>query len=311
MKKFRIILVSCLGFILLGAVASRRTVRTASANPGYFATSATISGQAFNDKNGNAAKEPADTGLQGWTVQVLDASNVVLTSQPTDANGNYSITLPPVPAGSITVKVREVVQAGWVQTTSNPADIVVTSSGGTFSGRDFGNFQKISISGQVYIDRNGNGALNPGDGGLSGWTVFLDTNGNGALDSGEPSLVTSAPGNYSFTNLGPGNYKVREVVQNGWMQTTGNPVDVTASSGTSVDATISPGLNFGVFLNISISGQVYNDVNGNGALNPGDGGLPGRTVFLDTNGNGALDGGEPSTVTDVSANYGFTNLGPG
>ena len=113
------------------------------------ANSATISGQVFNDKNGNAVKEAGDSGLAGWTVQVLDTSNQVLAAQTTDANGNYSITLPPVPVGSITVKVREVVQAGWVQTTSNPADIVVTSTGGTFSGRDFGNFQKISISGHL------------------------------------------------------------------------------------------------------------------------------------------------------------------
>src|SRR5215471_6172955 len=132
---------------VLSAVAATFLWTSTGATP---ASSATISGQVFNDKNGNAAKEAGDTGLQGWTVQVLDASNVVLASMSTDASGNYSFTLPPVPAGRITVKVREVVQAGWVQTTANPADIVVTSSGGTFSGRDFGNFQKISISGQVY-----------------------------------------------------------------------------------------------------------------------------------------------------------------
>ncbi|HEX3086753.1 MAG TPA: hypothetical protein VHP99_19605, partial [Pyrinomonadaceae bacterium] len=31
------------------------------------ANSATISGQVFNDKNGNGVKEAGDTGLSGWT----------------------------------------------------------------------------------------------------------------------------------------------------------------------------------------------------------------------------------------------------
>src|SRR6476660_9628212 len=142
------------------------------------ANSATISGQVFNDKNGNAVKEAGDSGLNGWTVQILDTSNQLLASQATDANGNYSITLPPVPVGSITVRVREVVQAGWQQTTANPADIVVTSTGGTFSGRDFGNFQKISISGQVFEDQNGDGVKGSLDFGFVNRAVFLDTNGN-------------------------------------------------------------------------------------------------------------------------------------
>jgi|GEM_PF-7011716 len=275
------------------------------------ANSATISGQVFNDKNGNAVKEAGESGLTGWTVQVLDTNNQVLAAQTTDANGNYSITLPPVPVGSITVKVREVVQAGWVQTTSNPADIVVTSTGGTFSGRDFGNFQKISISGQAFIDMNGNGSRDAGDPNLQGRTVFLDTNSSGAFDNGEPFTATDAQGNYSFTNLGPGTYKVRIVVPAGSLQTTGNPADITAVSGTNVDGNINSGLNFGNFQRISISGQVYNDLNGSGFPSAGEPGVVGWTVFLDTNGNGALDNGEPSAVTDPQGNYSFTNLGPG
>ena len=123
--------------------------------------------------------------------------------------------------------------------------------------------------------------------------------------------MTDASGNYSFTNLGPGTYKVREVLPAGGLQTTGNPADITAVSGTNVNGTINSGLNFGIFQKISISGQVYNDLNGNGVREPGDNGLPGRTIFLDTNGNGALDNGEPSNVTDGQGSYSFTNLGPG
>src|SRR5436190_21398498 len=104
MKTTRIILVSFLAIISVGIVL-KRAVRTASANAGYFASSATISGQVFNDKNGNGVKEAGESGQGGWTVQIMDTNNQVLASPITDANGNYSITLPPVPAGSFTVKV--------------------------------------------------------------------------------------------------------------------------------------------------------------------------------------------------------------
>src|SRR6476661_3166528 len=103
MKKPRIILVLFLAFILVGTVAFKRTVRSASANSAMFATSATISGQVFNDKNGNAVKEPGDTGLQSWTVFLDQNNDGVLNNgeifTTTDANGNYGFTLPPVPAG--------------------------------------------------------------------------------------------------------------------------------------------------------------------------------------------------------------------
>lgn len=87
-----------------------------------------------------------------------------------------------------------------------------------------------SISGMKYNDINGNGHKNSGEGGLSGWTIYLDTNKNGVLDIGEPSTVTDVNGNYSFSNLGPGTYKLAEVMQAGWKQTD-HPDSVNIHSG--------------------------------------------------------------------------------
>src|SRR5262249_31301974 len=72
------------------------------------------------------------------------------------------------------------------------------------------------------------------DPGLQNWTVFLDTNNNGTLDTGEPSTTTDANGNYTFSGLGQGTYRVREVLQSGWSQTTANPADIVAQSGVNV-----------------------------------------------------------------------------
>src|SRR5207249_2276320 len=276
-----------------------------------------ISGQAFNDLNSNGSKDAGEPGLAGWTIFLDSNNNGVLgageCSVLTEGNGNYCFTN----LASGTYRVREVTPAGWVRTTANPSDILLSS--GSLTGVNFGNFQQISISGQAFNDTNGNGSKDLGEPGLSGWTIFLDNNNNGTLDVGEPSTLTDVNGNYGFFNLGPGTYRVREVAPAGWVRTTLNPPDITASSGSSVGgvnfgnflAISISGVNFGNFQQISISGQAFNDANGNGTTHLGEQRLFGWTVFLDSNNNGALDAGEPSTLTDSNGNYAFTNLGPG
>ena len=44
-----------------------------------------------------------------------------------------------------------------------------------------------------------------------GVPVYLDLDQNGALDPGEPTTTTNSSGQYSFTNLLPGTYQVREL----------------------------------------------------------------------------------------------------
>ena len=82
------------------------------------------------------------------------------------------------------------------------------------------------ITGRKYRDVSGNG-LNtvagpnsPADTPLAGVTVYLDLNNDGVKQSGEPSRVTDADGNYSFTGLAlDATYNVREVVPEGWLRT--------------------------------------------------------------------------------------------
>ena len=92
--------------------------------------------------------------------------------------------------------------------------------------------EAVSISGQVFSDHNNDGIKDAGEPRLSGWTIYLDANHNGALDASEDSAVTDAAGNYSFVNLTSASYRVREVGQTGWAQSTTNPSDIsTAMSG--------------------------------------------------------------------------------
>lgn len=246
----------------------------------------TISGKKFNDLDGNGAKDAGEPGLSGWTIQLKNTSDVVLDSTVTDGSGNYSFT--PV-AG--TYRLREVGQGGWLQTTVNPDDIVL-AAGQNVTGVNFGNFQKITISGSKFNDLNGNGVWNDGEVALSGWTIQLDKEPFGSVDDTD---VTDGSGNYSFTNLGPGTYRLREVNQTGWTQTTTNPLDITATSGTNV-----PNVNFGNHRDtgtIKVNKLLDNDGNGSYELtNPGS-----FTWSLDGTGTHAMGTSTAATTIDTHA----------
>lgn len=53
----------------------------------------------------------------------------------------------------------------------------------------------------------------------------------------------------------------------------------------------------------SIRGQVFEDGNGNGVRDRGEGGIAGRTVFVDTSRNGTFDDWEPFAVTNEKGIY--------
>jgi hypothetical protein len=79
-----------------------------------------------------------------------------------------------------------------------------------------------SISGNVYVDRNGSLAHDTGDAGYAGFpgpsaTVYIDSNNNGTFDTGELGTVPDGLGNYSFNNLLNGVYVVRLVKPTGFI----------------------------------------------------------------------------------------------
>jgi hypothetical protein len=196
--------------------------------------SITISGRKFDDWNGDGSDNGgSDPGLAGWTI-FLDANNngvldpgEVFTM--TSGDGSYCFN----DLGPGTYIVRAVPQVGRVPTTA-VSHTVVTENSQHFTARDFGSFKRITISGVAFNDFDGNGSQDDGEPLMGGWTIVLDTNNNGSLDPGEAFTITAGDGSYSFSNLGPGNYRVREVGQTGWMQTSPNPPVIEARSGSDV-----------------------------------------------------------------------------
>jgi hypothetical protein len=84
---------------------------------------------------------------------------------------------------------------------------------------DKGVIQLGSIQGSKWNDANANGIWDKGENALAGWTIYIDSVANGKLDPWELSTVTNADGQYTFSNLGPGEYAILEVNQTGWIQT--------------------------------------------------------------------------------------------
>ncbi|MFN7283293.1 MAG: beta strand repeat-containing protein, partial [Dolichospermum sp.] len=98
-----------------------------------------------------------------------------------------------------------------------------------------------SIQGSKWNDVNGNGVWDTGEKALAGWTIYIDSVTNGQLDPWELSTVTNADGQYTFSNLGPGEYAIREVNQTGWRQTSPTtPYAVNLTAGQTLT-----GINFG------------------------------------------------------------------
>jgi hypothetical protein len=246
---------------------------------------------------------------------------VVTPSLTGGAVVNVTGGLPGPTAGAGTAgDVLDLDLTGVTGTTVTSTFAAATGFSGTvsFTGRENVTFTGIesfadgaSISGRVFNDANGNGSQNGSEGGLAGVTVQLDVDANGTADL---TTTTDAAGNFSFTGLPPGTYRVRIVTPTGGTLTTALPPDVTAVLGGSAT-----GLTFGVQLSgtgttgtSTVTGVAFNDANNNGVRDAGEIGVNGLVVYLDLNGNGKFDKKtEPATLTatvnGVAGSYTLTS----
>jgi subtilisin family serine protease/subtilisin-like proprotein convertase family protein len=176
-----------------------------------------------------------DSGtLNFWTLTFSSGERSFVTS----STGAYSF--PNMPAG--THVVRQIDQTGWNQT--HPAGgfhtVNLPDPSSAATNINFGNRQPPgSISGFAYRDLNANGVRDTGEPGLAGVEVYIDSNNSGTKDAGEPSTFSAANGSYSFLNLPPGTYVVREILPSNFFQTQPGSGGATGR-GSDIGATDSP-----------------------------------------------------------------------
>jgi protocatechuate 3,4-dioxygenase beta subunit len=250
---------------------------------------ASISGIKFHDLNANSIQDGIESGLAGWTIELRDDNGVLLDTNVTDIDGNYSF--PSLASGDY--RVQEVEQPGWKKTEPGGLYHPVSLALGESAIRDFGNYQLGSIHGTKYDDIDGDGQLDGFDVPLEGWTINLDGPG------GPYTTQTDADGNYWFMDLELGSYNVSEEQQTGWIQTSATPTSILIEAGT-----VSEDNDFFNFKLAEIHGYKYHDLNNDGNKDAGEPGLPGWIINLGGAGNA-------STTTDGNGAYWFMDLGPG
>ena len=250
-------------------------------------------------------------------------------STTTNNTGQYSFTLQPG-----TYDLRVIPRPGFHQ--DPPGYYQVTLADGNTDVANIGENNTTTITGTVFLDSNGNGVQDAGEIPLANEEVYLDLNFSGQIstppgvynpvtggfDSGDPHVVTNAAGQYTFSDLPPGAYRVETISQQNLLVDNPSFDDIDVTQGQLATVNVGEGLP------CSVSGTVFNDANGSGVLTVGDAGLLNAQVYADVNNNGVYDSmadipaptwtdglpltySEPSAFTDVNGNYTIAGLPPG
>jgi hypothetical protein len=148
-----------------------------------------------------------------------------------------------------------------------------------------------SISGNIFLDQNGDGSIESADSGLSGVVVdLLKFNSSTNTYSTAATVTTAANGNYSFTGLAAGTYLVSVIAP------------IVPSGGATTVAPTAPAAPSPA----TISGTVFNDANDDGTQDNGETGLTGQTVTL-LSGTTVV----ATTTTGATGTYSFAGIAPG
>ena len=170
---------------------------------------------------------------------------------------------------------------------------------------NFGLVGRYAISGMKYNDLNGDRLKGRGEAGVPGWDMVL----TGTTWFGKPlparTTTTAADGTYKFERLLPGTYKVSETSRTGWTQTAPASGSYTITFPFRAPPTESKNNDFGNRVEAqSISGVKYNDLNGNGARDPGEPGMDGWTINLEQPEGTVIQ----TKTTAADGSYSFTGL---
>ncbi len=167
-----------------------------------------------NPENAPVAVDDAYTTLANTTL-TKNASQCVLAND-TDANGNQltAIVVSQPTHGIVTLNSDGSFTYTPTSNYSGPDSFTYKANDGILDSNSATVNLTVnplpSLTVTVFRDYDANGVQDSGEVGLVGMTVYLDLNSNGQFDTGEPTQVTDASGQATFSGLIAGNYLVRQ-----------------------------------------------------------------------------------------------------
>lgn len=261
----------------------------------------------WHDTNKNGLQDIGEPGIQGISINLLDAQDNIISTTTSLFNGLYFfVNLDPgdyrleaeVPAQflptvqsnvSVTTNSDFSLQNGRVVT-----DLFSITSNGNRLDLDLGFIDAVSsISGYTWSDENGNGLKETNEAIKSGKLVYLLSIGGDTLAID----TTALNGFYTFENLNPGEYRIAfEVIQDSLFtylnvgsdrsidndadKFTGRTFQIILLGGQALS-----GINAGYVGYSAIGDFVWRDDNEDGLQSPNEPGINGiKVVLLDRNG---------------------------
>ncbi len=295
---------------------------------------AAVSGEVWVD-NGDGIRQAEEFSREGVTVRLLDSNGIEVATTLTAEDGTYVFAS--IPPG--TYQVEFVAPAGYTftladQGTDDAVDsdavvatgrtALITLAGGqvnTTTDAGLINLPPATVSGQAWLDANGDGIREAGEAAFAGIEVRLID-----ATTGVTILVTTTDsnGNYSFASVPPGSYFVEFVPPTGYFftlqdQGTDDSVDSDVNPTTNRTSmfmldpsqnllNVDAGLVNGTPATATVSGQAWVDANGDGVREAGEAAFAGIDVRLvDATTGMTLQ----VTTTDSNGNYSFASVLPG
>lgn len=287
-----------------------------------------IHGTVWNDANGDGVRQSGESGLPDWSVyldlsnnrvldpvyltvespnvplDIFDQTTVISTldvSGFTDPIDDVNVTLSLghtynddldvfliSPTGTRVELFTDVGGAsdGFFSTTlDDEASSPITTASFPFTGTFRPEGLLSDFNGQF---ANGTWTLEIADdqsrdtGQLLNWSLNISAAG------GEPVVTTDSQGDYAFTGLADGSYRVRQVLPAGWLPAypgDGDGYQLQLSAGQQMTH-----ISFGnLFSSMELSGVVWIDSNADGIRDAGEDGVGNRAIYIDENNNGQLD----------------------
>jgi hypothetical protein len=261
-----------------------------------------ISGVAFEDKNGNGVFDSGDNKLKGRDVYLKNTQDgSILKKMITDTGGFYYF----YDLTSADYRVSHDVPSGYIRTTDDSTQYTMSPSNGHVI-HNFGIKRLIqnsdggpgfTISGYVFVDTNRNGVVDANESKWNGREVVLANREGTAILM---KVITDGDGRYTFENILAGDdYRVAHQLPQNYERTTDDSVPL------SLHSNMSHNFGFVPIPTFTVSGIVFEDTNRNGQLDAAEKKLESREVKLM---NRAGTTTFQTVATDGSGSYSFSGL---